>query len=194
MELDFFSKAESGVVEMAMQGQYTTTALQHWTAKPEESRRKTCLGGGLKGETGRERPERCPGACNLRPVTASQEELRKLKATFKERRKGHTAKQLKAENEETVDREQWTLGLLSYCKDRFTDQNRDDQEQQRWMQTIEEWAVRDPLQEKPHTQITETFAALAEMKSAKGPGGYQATVEMWQNLPTQLKRKVICPL
>ena len=31
---DFFSKAESGVVEMVMQGRCTTTALQHWKAKP----------------------------------------------------------------------------------------------------------------------------------------------------------------
>ena len=81
-------------------------------------------------------------------------------------------------------------GEISFCGDRFTDQNRDDQEQQRWMQTIEELAARDPLQEKPRIQVTETFAALAEMKTAKGPGGDQATVEMWQNLPIQLKLKV----
>ena len=58
------------------------------------------------------------------------------------------------------------------------------------MQTIEEWAARDPLQEKPCIQVTETFAALAAMKTAKGPGGDQATVEMWQTLPIQLKLKV----
>ena len=52
------------------------------------------------------------------------------------------------------------------------------------MQTVEEWAARDPLQEKPHIQVTETIAALAEMKTAKGPGGDQATVDMWQNLCT----------
>ena len=93
------------------------------------------------------------------------------------------------ENEETADREQWTHGLHSHCKDRFTDQIRDGQEQRRWPQTIEEWAERDPLQGKPHIQVTETFAALAEMKTARGPGGDQATVEVWQNLPIQLKPK-----
>ena len=58
------------------------------------------------------------------------------------------------------------------------------------MQTVEEWAAQDPLQEKARIQVTDTFAALAEMKTAKGPGGDQATVEMWQNLSTQLKLKV----
>ena len=53
-----------------------------------------------------------------------------------------------------------------------------------------ESAARDPLQEKRRIQVAETFAALAEIKTAKGPGGDQATVEMWQNLPMQLKLKV----
>ena len=47
-----------------------------------------------------------------------------------------------------------------------------------------------PLQEKPHIQVTETCASLAEMKTAKGPGGDQATVEMWQNITIQLKFQV----
>ena len=152
------------------------------------------MGRDLKGEASRERHESCTGTCALpaqpEKKDGKQEELKRLKASFRERSKGHTAKKLKVENEETADREQWTHGLHSYCKDRFTDQNRDGLEQQRWQQTIEEWAARDPLQEKPHIQVTEMFPALAEMKTTKGPGGDQATVEMWQNLPIQLKAKV----
>ena len=172
----------------------TTTAPQHWTAKqrsPEEEHawaevsRATRAG---KDPTGAQ--ARAHHLHNLRKGKARQQELKKLKASFRGRRKGHTAKKLKVENEETADREQWTQGFFSHCKDRFTDQIRDDQEQQRWVQTIEERAARDPLQEKSRIQVAETFAALAEMKTAKGPGGNQAMVEMWQNLPVQLKLKV----
>ena len=48
----------------------------------------------------------------------------------------------------------------------------------------------DPWQEKPHIQVTGTVAALADMKTGKGPGGCQATVGMWQHLLVQLKLKV----
>ena len=71
--------------------------------------------------------------------------------------------------------------------DRFTDPERDEGEQQRWLDSITEWAEADLWQD---IQVTETFAALADMKTGTGPGGDRATVEMWQNLPVQLMLKV----
>ena len=105
----------------------------------------------------------CALLAKLKKKTAKQEEVKKLNASFRERRKGHTAKKLNVENKETADREQWTHGLHSYCKDRFTDQIRDGLEQ-----TVGEWAARDPLQEKPH--IHRDVCSLGGDENSQGPG------------------------
>ena len=54
VELDFFSNAESGVVEMAMLGQYTTTTVTALEGQTEKSRGQTCLGLDLKGEASKQ--------------------------------------------------------------------------------------------------------------------------------------------
>ena len=150
MESDFFRKAESGVVEMAMQGQYTTTPLQLWTAKQRSPEEKHAWAEASRAKRAGKHPTGAQACAhnlhNLRRGKARQEELKKLQTTFKVRKKGHTAQQLKVENEQQT--EQSKQGLFSYCRDRLTDQNRDDQEQQGGMQTIEERAARDPMQEK----------------------------------------------
>ena len=57
MESDFFSNAESGVVEMAMQGQYTTTALQ----QPNRGVQKNnTLGPRSQGRNGQGRTREVP--------------------------------------------------------------------------------------------------------------------------------------
>ena len=137
-------------------------------SQAEESRRKTCSGRGLKGKRGRERPERRPGASA--PLAQLETGDGQTGGTEK------TQSDLQGEEERPH-------GQAAEGGERG-------KEQQRWMQTIEGCAARDPLQDKHHIQVTETFAALAEMKTAKGPGGYQATVEMWQNLPILLNLKV----
>ena len=138
---NFFSEAETGVGEMGMQGQYTTATLQHWQQRsPEEKHAWAEISRAKQaGKDAKAAQARAHYLDNLRRKTAKQEEVKKLKASFRERSKGHTAKKLKVENEKTADREQWTHGPHSYCKDRFTDQNRDGLEQQRWLQTMQPW-------------------------------------------------------
>ena len=59
---DFFSKAESGVVEMAMQG--STRRRRHSTGRPDTKvQRKNTLGPRSQGRSNRERHESCTGAC-----------------------------------------------------------------------------------------------------------------------------------
>ena len=77
----------------------------------------------------------------------------------------------------TADMEQWTHRLFSYCRDRFTDPERDEGEQQRWLDSITEWAEADP----DRRSLT---------SRSPRPGGDQATVEMWQNLLVQIKLTV----
>ena len=123
------------------------------------------------------------GSHRKRLVEGRRAELNRLNASYKDRKRGHMAKHL-MNDEKTADGGQWTYGLFAYCRDRFTDPERDEGEQQRWLDTITEWAEADPLQEKPHSQDTETFAAPADIKkTGTGPGGDQATVEMWHKPP-----------
>ena len=82
-----------------------------------------------------------------------------------DRTRGHTAKQTRVDDEKTADREQWTQGLFSYCKGRFTDRDCNESERQEWLASISKWAEADPLQEEPHIQVSEVF------RSAGGDAG-----------------------
>ena len=81
----------------------------------------------------------------------------------------------------------WMQGLLAYSKDRFTDLGRHEEDQR---SSISDGAEAVPLHGRLCNPVAEVFAALAEMQAGKGPGGDQATVDMWQSHPVRLKLQV----
>ena len=82
-------------------------------------------------------------------------------------RKWSQAKRLKVESEETADQEQWTHGLTLLLQGSI---HRDGQEQLRWMQTIEEWAAQDPLQDKTAHSGHRNLCSLGGDEDSQGPG------------------------
>ena len=110
-----------------MQGQYTTTTLQHCTAKQRRPEEKHAWAGVSRAKRAGRETEKCSGSGALpaQPQTGEGQTrgTEQTQSNFQGKKEGPHGQAA--------------------------------EEQQGWMETMEEWPRKDPLQEKPHIQVTD---------------------------------------